>query len=159
MFNTILLFAPILVSHNRTKTHTLSCKHFQSGNINSLSWSPWWSLHDFHKCISFISQIVRLTAKGLSDFVLHRGFFSSVLFVFWTALSGSTCRRLLLEQYFSFRVTSKFLTIWMIIHSSIFFSEIHCMIAYDYYTFIPLYDCCYVTFVYGHCTLITGKTK
>ena len=33
------------------------------------------------------------------------------------------------------------------------------MIAYDYYTFVPLYDCCEVTFVYGICTLITGKTK
>ena len=33
------------------------------------------SLHKFHKCISFTSQIVRLTANSLSNFALHRGFF------------------------------------------------------------------------------------
>ena len=31
---------------------------------NSLSLSFWWSLHKFHKYISFTSQIVRLTASG-----------------------------------------------------------------------------------------------
>ena len=30
--------------------------------------SFWWSLHKLHKCISFTSQIARLTAGGLSDF-------------------------------------------------------------------------------------------
>ena len=68
-------------------------------------------------------------------------FFSCVLFVFWTSLSESTCRRLLLEQYFSFSVPSKFLTNWMIIHSSVFFSDIYFMIAYDYHTFTWLLWC------------------
>ena len=47
--------------------------------MNSLSLSFWWSLDAFHKSISFISQIVRLAICGLSDFALHRGFFSLVL--------------------------------------------------------------------------------
>ena len=60
---------------------------------------PSWSLHKFHKYISFTSQIVRLTASDLSDFALHYGFcFSCVFLVFWTALfKRNTYGRLLLE--------------------------------------------------------------
>ena len=77
-----------------------------------------------------------------------RIFFSSVIFVFWTSLSEITCRRLLLEQYFSFSVPSKFLTNWMIIHSSIFFTEIYYMIAYDYYTFTWLLWCIFLYMIF-----------
>ena len=46
----------------------------ETENINSLSLSFWWFLHEFHKCILLIPQIVQLTASGLSDFALYHGF-------------------------------------------------------------------------------------
>ena len=42
---------------------------------NSLGLGLCWSLYKFHNCISLTSQIVRLTASGLSNFALHRWFF------------------------------------------------------------------------------------
>ena len=49
----------------------------ETGNINILHLGFRWSLHTFHKFISSTSQIVRLTASGLSDFALHCGFLTS----------------------------------------------------------------------------------
>ena len=144
-----MLFAPIFVSHNRTKTHILLCNIFRKWKykqfkLKSLVVSSWFSQMNF---IYFVNpqgngQWFSRFCPPLRIFFLASYFF----FFFWTALSESTCRTLLLEQYFSFRVFCKFFTNWMIIHSSNFFSEIHNMIAYDYYIIIPLYDCYDVTF-------------
>ena len=49
-------------------------------------------------CLIFIN-----TASGLSDFVLHRGFFSCVFQIFCVSVFESTYGRQLLEQYSNFR--------------------------------------------------------
>ena len=108
--------------------------------MKSLLVSSWFSQMHF---IYFANR----QANGQWSFRLcppPRIFFSCVLFVFWTALSESTCRRLLLEQYFSFRVFCKFVTNWMIIHSSIFFFQKS--IIWFHTIIILLYDCYDVTF-------------
>ena len=105
----------------------------------------WWSFHKFHKCISFTSQIVRLTTSGLSNFALHRGFFFLRFLAFldpfvwkkhlWQAAS---------RTIFSFQgLCDKNLGLLQVpsqlIDNSlpkIFFSEIHYTIACDYYTLL-----------------------
>ena len=105
----------------------------------------WWSLHKFHKCISFTSQIVRLTTSGLSNLALHRGFFFLRFLAFldpfvwkkhlWQAAS---------RTIFSFQgLCDKNLGLLQVpsqlIDNSlpkIFFSEIHYTIACDYYTLL-----------------------
>ena len=81
----------------------MKCKQTFSGTVNINSLSFWWSLPEFHLWISFISQIVWLTASNLPDFGLHRGLFFLPSCWFFGPLCLKALMGLLLEQYSSSR--------------------------------------------------------
>ena len=107
--NTILVFAPILVSHNCTKTHKYYVNTFGEWKCKEFKLKYLVVSSRFSQMSFIYFAIVRLTATGLSDFVPRRGFFFLASHLLFGPFCR-TCRRLLLVKYFSFRVPSKFLT-------------------------------------------------
>ena len=131
-----MLFAPILVSRNRTKIIHYYVNIFRKGRckyfkLKSLVVSSWFSQLHF---IYFANR----QANDQCSFRLCPAprivFLASYLFF------GPLCLKalvgLLLEQCFSLRVFCKFHTNWMIIHSlNSFFRD-------------PLYDCIRLLYLY-----------